>query len=381
MRVLFYYGLKLHRWQDQVWLLDTFRSYLNALAEQTSETVVLACIREGEPPGKFNAFEVPQNLTLVALPWYEGMVDGSKLAPQFRKVLEGLQGNFDRVIMRYPEPNWEPLFQYARKRDIPFTLHFVGNPIALNSAIARNSSGKKKLVHYLKVAALKYDRWKMERTIKHHARLVSNGSEIPKYYFRKQQNAFEVVISSSLTESDFNANPRSWFANGKLHVLFVGYLRNEKGIEYLLEAVQQFPAEQLEVEMVGGGDRLEQLRKQFAAHSNVTFHGHLHKQAIHALMDKSDVLIIPSLSEGTPRVLLEGLARQLFAVGTRVGGIPDVIGDNENGMLIPPASTQAIVQALNHILENPEAVEVKIRHSFEFARNHTTNAFIKKLLG
>ena len=68
-------------------------------------------------------------------------------------------------------------------------------------------------------------------------------------------------------------------------------------------------------------------------------------------------------------------------IGTTVGGIPDVIANEHIGMLIPPASADAINNAFRDILQNREATVAKIHHSFEYAQQNTARAFIRKLIG
>jgi glycosyltransferase involved in cell wall biosynthesis len=60
---------------------------------------------------------------------------------------------------------------------------------------------------------------------------------------------------------------------------------------------------------------------------------------------------LPSLNEGTPNVIVEALASGVPVVASRVGGIPDLIRDGENGMLVPPADSDALADALQTVLE------------------------------
>ena len=67
-------------------------------------------------------------------------------------------------------------------------------------------------------------------------------------------------------------------------------------------------------------------------------------------MASCDLLAIPSESEGLPFVILEAMASGLPVVATRVGQIPEIIGDNERGVLVSPRSPEELAQAIADVL-------------------------------
>jgi glycosyltransferase involved in cell wall biosynthesis len=71
-------------------------------------------------------------------------------------------------------------------------------------------------------------------------------------------------------------------------------------------------------------------------------------------MKMSDVVVVSSLREGLPNVILEALALAKPVVATRVGGIPEIIRDGETGLLVPLRDPERLAEALLHLLRNPE---------------------------
>jgi glycosyltransferase involved in cell wall biosynthesis len=70
-------------------------------------------------------------------------------------------------------------------------------------------------------------------------------------------------------------------------------------------------------------------------------------------MAQASVLVLPSASEGLGRVIVEAMATGTPTIGSRVGGIPDLIKDGLNGFLIPPGDEQALANRIRWILTNP----------------------------
>lgn len=105
-----------------------------------------------------------------------------------------------------------------------------------------------------------------------------------------------------------------------------------KGFDVLLEAlallVPSLPG--LRVWLVGDGVYRASLEQQVASLSlqqHVVFHGAVTRQRVFKLLDQADVFVMPSRTEGLPRALIEAFARGLPAVGSRVGGIPELLAE------------------------------------------------------
>jgi glycosyltransferase involved in cell wall biosynthesis len=88
--------------------------------------------------------------------------------------------------------------------------------------------------------------------------------------------------------------------------------------------------------------------------SAVRFTGPLPNREALAEVAASGMFVLPSLGEGLGIVLIEAQALGVPAVGTRVGGIPDVIEDGVSGLLVPQKDPEAIAQAVIHLCKNPE---------------------------
>lgn len=142
-------------------------------------------------------------------------------------------------------------------------------------------------------------------------------------------------------------------------VICVARLSWEKGLDYLIKAwpevLKQEPTAKLV--LVGEGDKrqeIESLIKEFSIGSSVELKGNLPHNRVLEELKKSEVFICPSLAEGLGIVFIEAQACGLPVIGTRVGGILDVIQDMENGLLIEPKNPAAIAEAIKKLLGDKE---------------------------
>ncbi|AQL43319.1 hypothetical protein BV210_11725 [Halorientalis sp. IM1011] len=144
-------------------------------------------------------------------------------------------------------------------------------------------------------------------------------------------------------------------------LLFVGRLSGEKGVGDLLAAFAELVERadrELTLHVVGDGPAEDSLREQartLGVADETVFHGFVpHGEELWRRYDDSDLLILPSYTEGLPRVLGEGMARGLPVVATRVGGIPAFVRDGENGLLVKPGNRNDLRSAIGRLLEDDE---------------------------
>jgi glycosyltransferase involved in cell wall biosynthesis len=131
----------------------------------------------------------------------------------------------------------------------------------------------------------------------------------------------------------------------------VGRLSPVKGIEYLLQAVSLLVHERgmlsIQAVIVGGGPlqrSLETLAQNLAISGHVRFLGERHD--VPSLLRLFDVFAMPSLHEGIPMALLEAMRAGCPVVASAVGGIPEVIRDGDDGMLVPARDPSALAHAI-----------------------------------
>jgi glycosyltransferase involved in cell wall biosynthesis len=165
------------------------------------------------------------------------------------------------------------------------------------------------------------------------------------------------VIKNSTRESWFKEEYRNINHSTSLKkVLYIGILAEGKGIRYLFDAFRVLKERdiRIELELVGRGEQLESEMRQFAEKNGfpdmVSFAGH--SQTPFEFMRGCDLLVLPSIFDSYPNVILEGLHAGIPVIASRVGGIPDILEDDR--LLFPPADSRAIAEKLEQLHESAE---------------------------
>lgn len=172
--------------------------------------------------------------------------------------------------------------------------------------------------------------------------------------------------------------------NGERIVLFVGRLHPVKGVKYLIQAMDVIRRRNAgaRLMLVGDGEEgesLEGLVKELNLEKQITFVGKVPNESIPQYMAASDVLVLPSLSEGFSIVLLEAMASGLSIVATKVGGVPEVIKDGENGFLVESESSKKIAEKVLLLLNNDRLKRQISRNNKEKAKKYSWKKIVEKL--
>jgi glycosyltransferase involved in cell wall biosynthesis len=143
-------------------------------------------------------------------------------------------------------------------------------------------------------------------------------------------------------------------------LLFVGRLRIRKGVEVLLEALAELARRGRGTPpllIAGDGEHrgaLERKTAELGLGERVRFLGRRGAADVQRLLRQARALVVPSIYEGMPLVVLEAMEAALPVVASRVSGIPEVVMDGETGWLVPPEDPEALAAALEELLADPE---------------------------
>lgn len=157
-------------------------------------------------------------------------------------------------------------------------------------------------------------------------------------------------------------------------ILFVGRLVEKKGVKYLIEAVSLLPSpiqEEAVLWIIGDGDEraaLELQAKQLGI-TNIKFWGQVQNTQLADYYAAASLFVAPSVvdskgdTEGQGVILLEAMASQTPIIASRIGGIPEVISNNESGLLVQPNDPEKLSNAIQQLFNKPQLRAALIRNA------------------
>ena len=154
-----------------------------------------------------------------------------------------------------------------------------------------------------------------------------------------------------------------------LEFIYVGGVKELKGISYLLEAFRQIPTEQAVLTVVGKYDPEDE---DIAPYKNiVNFTGQVLHSEVPGLLQKADVFILPSLGEGMALSAIEAASCGLPLILSENTGLKDLIQEGVNGFVVPIQSAEAITEKVCYFIEHPEKIETMGKCARKTAEQYT----------
>jgi glycosyltransferase involved in cell wall biosynthesis len=176
-------------------------------------------------------------------------------------------------------------------------------------------------------------------------------------------------FTSSMTRQQ--ARERLGIKDDRYIIGTLGRLETQKGLPYLVEALRLLSesGSRAFLLVVGSGreeERLREMVSRFGLEVCVQFLGM--RRDVPEIHRAMDVFVLPSLWEGLPIALLEAMASGLPVVATPVGGVPEVVKNGKNGLLVPTKDPVALAEALRKIRQDPLLAEELGREGRETVR-------------
>jgi glycosyltransferase involved in cell wall biosynthesis len=249
-----------------------------------------------------------------------------------------------------------------------FGLSFVKHSVCV--IIARLAGSRVLLHHHCSIVAMYMDRpwwwkWYVRQIIRLTNGVIALSKEwqqlttiIPGCKVYDLPNAIDLSAYRAIAQKrkDGEKNPLP------LKVLYLGYLGRNKGTFELLDAAKEIAAKETPIffdlvgEELSGGEKEELKQKiiQDGLDNIVTLHPPVAGDAKNDFFQKADIFAYPSYSEGMPMAVIEAMACGLPIIATRVGGLPDLVSDGINGILVDAGNPGQIASALELLSANSE---------------------------
>jgi len=323
------------------------------------------------------SLEAP-NITVAPLPFFQTHTQAYRRAITIAGIFHRHAGSLDVINCRGTAPLAYLLWYFTRRRRIPFIYHFASNPFE----VLRVSDKYQGI--YGRFARFAYGiEFAIQKHIMRSNYSFASGSGTCEY-LREITPHVEPVVTSSLREEDYYLR-QDCCTGDKVSLLYVGRLQTGKGLDRLLEAVKILRGQgrNIELDLVGEGE-LREVLAGLAAELNIA--EYVHFRGFVVMGDKlneyyngADIFVMPSLSEGSPKVVLESLGHSLPVVATRVGNIAEMLNEGRRGILVGPNDSEALVRGVERIIDDADFRQVCIREGYDYARKYSLESFIGRM--
>jgi len=177
--------------------------------------------------------------------------------------------------------------------------------------------------------------------------------------------------------------PREYHSTGSVRLLYAGTWLDQRGIFYIREVLRkvtpQIPG--LTMTFAGCGVPPEEIQRFFGAElaSAIVVQPLVAAESMQGLYAEHDIFLFPSIVEGLPSVLLEAMATGMPVITTETCGMTDVVEDEYNGLLIPPADAAAMEVAILRLARSVELRQKLGEASCETMRRYSWERAARRL--
>jgi len=198
--------------------------------------------------------------------------------------------------------------------------------------------------------------------------IIPNGIDIKKFDIKYSKDECREKLSLSLSEKI---------------ILYVGNLEPRKGLDILIRAMAIVVRVIKDVRLIviGSGVMLDNLQKlviKLGLSQHVIFTGFAEDNKKLLYYKSADIFVLPSLYEIFGIVNLEAMACGLPIIATKVGGIPDIVEDGSNGLLVPYRNPKALADAIIYLLENDDVRKKMGKKSYCRVKEYSWENIVEK---
>jgi len=312
--------------------------------------VARAAAVEGPQPGDHRVDG--EGVSMSPVPFYLGPAQYLRKALAVRRAAVGAIGERDAVILRVGSELAASVAPSMMRQGRPYGLEVVGDPY---DAFAPGA-----ICHPLRP----FFRWRNTRLLKRQCAGACGAAYVTESALQNRYGCpahMTAVSDVELPEAFWDAPPRPRHAFDERRLIFVGSLEQMyKGPDVLLDSMAICLGEDpsLQLVIIGEGRHLPELQERARAlgiADRVQFLGKVAAgAAVREELDRSFLFVLPSRTEGLPRAMLEAMARGLPAIGTAVGGIPELLASED---LVPPGDAPELARRILEVTRDPRRIE------------------------
>lgn len=311
-----------------------------------------------------------ENVSFVEVPHYIGPLEYLKKRSAVKKVIKN---NVDKLadskfICRIPGQISDLVISALKKSNKKYALEVVGDP---DDVFAPGT-----IKHPLRG----YFRNKMVKSIKNNIQNASAVLYVTKNTLQNKypvkEGTYSTYASNVKLESSETINfSKKWQSKNIINITSIGSLEQMyKAPDIVLEAISILNKndKNIEANLVWMGDgkfkkTLIELAKEKGIEKNISFIGNVNKQQVFNYLSNSDLFVLVSRTEGLPRAIIEAMSIGIPVIGTKVGGIPELI---EDSVLVEKNNAVTLAKKIEEIATNEDFYNQQATRNLVEAKNY-----------
>lgn len=319
-----------------------------------------------------------RNIVVVELPYSSSYLAAQKYFFVYLNKIKQTLKFTNNIYCRVPDPFcWIPQLCFRANT----IMHFVGDTIDASRKNERWSLFKKIIM----ITGYLPNYW-LTLLAAGRSKVYTNGSHLF-YKLKKYRIDAFPVVSSIIKKSDIGnkvSHNKDQFS--RVRLIYIGYLRHAKGIDCLMKLWKKLDDNNIDFifDVIGDGELFDEIKlfiKLKKLEEKVLIHGMIDSRIkINELLDSSDIFIFPSLSEGSPRVVLEAMARSVLVISTPVGSLPTAFDNNSEIIFVDFNDVDGFYEAIKKYIRNRADYNQIVNNAFEkVINNYTADIFFEKI--
>jgi glycosyltransferase involved in cell wall biosynthesis len=190
------------------------------------------------------------------------------------------------------------------------------------------------------------------------------------------KGALLVRLPSAIESVDNKLQP----SHSILRVLYVGQVNQPKGVQVLIAAFKDLQTPNARLDIVGTGESLEEMKINASSDNRISFHGFITGEHLKSVYGESSILVVPSVwYEPFGMVIIEAFRYGIPVIGSKIGGIPEIIEDGYNGLLFEAGNVDELKNILRRLANAPDEIERLRKGALKSSREYDLAEHVRKL--
>lgn len=355
---------------DNSMTLRLWDRYLESFSEIR---VVARVLSDNNYPVKEVNLASSEKVSFIDLPYYIGPLQYLKVKMKISKILnDNIKKGF-AYLCRVPSPIGNAAYNVLKKKNIPYGVEVVGDPWDVYAPGNFN--------HPLRPFLRYYSFWCLKKIVEK----SSCSFYVTEYTLQNRypvgKKTFQIAASDVMIKPCKDIIPKRIEKKDCYNLISVGSLAQMyKSPDDVLRAIQILKKENINVHLIWLGDGV--YKKKMIEYSDilglsehVSFIGNVSLSEVLRYLDNSDIFLLVSKTEGLPRALIEAMSRGLPCIGSKVGGIPELL---ETSVIIEPGNYIQLAERIRYMIENPEFANEQARINLNKSQKYTDDVLSSK---